>query len=215
MTMIAAPYKEFVWNSTGAGNGRSGEGLAEKFVEVVSGVGDVESICDLGCGNGYMAGRLALKGYRVTGIDASQSGIVLARENYPNVTFINSLIDAKLRERADLAQFDLVLSSDVIEHLYRPSDLIEGALALLKPNGRIVIGTPYHGYFKNLILAVTGRLDPHFDALEVGGHIKFFSVATLSRLLRDYSFRDLKFSFYGRAPLLWMNMICSAQKTTD
>jgi 2-polyprenyl-3-methyl-5-hydroxy-6-metoxy-1,4-benzoquinol methylase len=89
---------------------------------------------------------------------------------------------------------DLVISSDVIEHFYRPADLLESAAALLGPEGHLLIGTPYHGYLKNLVLSVTGRMDAHFTALWDGGHIKFFSVKTLSQLIAAYGFTDLRFS---------------------
>ena len=206
--MAAPTYTEFEWQAEGAGNGESGEKLTRVFVELVRNLDGVRSICDLGCGNGHISGRLAALGYSVTGVDASASGIQIARRSYPDVQFFRALIDGDL----ELGKFDLVISSDVIEHLYRPSDLLEAAQALLIPGGQILVGTPYHGYLKNLVLAATGKMDAHFSALHDGGHIKFFSVRTLSSLMKGYAFEELSFSFYGRAPWLWKNMICHARK---
>ena len=206
--MAAPTYTEFEWRAERAGNGESGEKLTRVFVELVKKLEGVQSICDLGCGNGHITGRLAALGYRVTGVDASASGIQIARRAYPGVEFVHALIDRDL----NLGQFDLVISSDVIEHLYRPADLLEAAVTQLKPGGQILLGTPYHGYLKNLVLAATGKMDTHFSALHDGGHIKFFSVNTLSKLMRDHGFDDLSFTFYGRAPWLWKNMICHARK---
>ena len=206
--MAAPTYTEFEWHAEGAGNGESGEKLTRVFVDLVKKLDGVRSICDLGCGNGHISGRLAALGYDVTGVDASASGIEIARRAYPDVEFVHSLIDHDL----NLKQFDLVISSDVIEHLYRPSDLLEAAVSLLKPGGQILLGTPYHGYLKNLVLAATGKMDTHFSVLHDGGHIKFFSVNTLSKLMRAHGFEDLSFTFYGRAPWLWKNMICHARK---
>jgi 2-polyprenyl-3-methyl-5-hydroxy-6-metoxy-1,4-benzoquinol methylase len=206
--MTAPTYTEFEWHAEGAGNGDSGEKLTAVFVELVKKLAGVQSICDLGCGNGHISGRLATLGYHVTGVDASASGIQIAQRAYPGVKFVNALIDRDL----SLGQFDLVISSDVIEHFYRPSDLLEAAVTQLKPGGQILLGTPYHGYVKNLLLAATGKMDAHFSALHDGGHIKFFSVNTLSKLVRAQGFDDLSFTFYGRAPWLWKNMICHARK---
>ena len=205
--MAAPTYNEFEWRTEGAGNGASGEKLTEVFVRLVETLDGVRSICDLGCGNGHIAGRLASLGYEVTGIDASGSGISIAQCAYPDAKFINTFIDRNLT-----GSFDLVLSSDVIEHLYRPSDLLDAAFSLLKPRGHLLIGTPYHGYLKNVALAVSGRMDSHYSVLHDGGHIKFFSVKTLSKLVASHSFTDLSFKFYGRAPWLWKNMICHARK---
>ena len=206
--MAAPTYTEFEWRAERAGNGESGEKLTRVYVELVKKLEGVQSICDLGCGNGHITGRLAALGYRVTGVDASASGIQIARRAYPGVEFVHALIDRDL----NLGQFDLVISSDVIEHLYRPSDLLEAAVTQLKPDGQILLGTPYHGYLKNLVLAASGKMDAHFSALHDGGHIKFFSVNTLSKLIRAHGFDDLRFTFYGRAPWLWKNMICHASK---
>ena len=175
-------------------------------------MGSEMCIRDSGCGNGHLAKQLASWGYDVVGIDASASGIEQANRTAPNVRFIRSLIDKDIREGNDLEPFDLVVSSDVVEHLYRPSDLFEAAGMLLRTNGRLVITTPYHGYLKNLALAISGRMDRHFSALHDGGHIKFFSVATLSAIISSHAFVDLTFSYYGRAPWLWKNMICHARK---
>ena len=180
---------------------------------------EVNTICDLGCGNGYIANQLSSLGYTVIGVDASKSGIEIARQhNYVNeiqgkATFVQSTIDKHLRVRSRLPPVDLVVSCDVIEHLYRPAELFEAAEQLLKPNGHILVTAPYHGYLKNLALSLSGKMENHFSALHDGGHIKFFSVKTLSVLMRRHSFRDLRFSYYGRAPWLWKNMLCHARRT--
>jgi 2-polyprenyl-3-methyl-5-hydroxy-6-metoxy-1,4-benzoquinol methylase len=206
--MTVPAYTEFEWQTDAAGNGESGEKLTSVFVELVKKLDGVRSICDLGCGNGHISGRLRGLGYEVTGVDASASGIQIARHTYPGAEFVHALIDRDL----NLGQFDLVISSDVIEHLYRPSDLLDATVSQLKPGGHVLLGTPYHGYLKNLLLAATGRMDAHFSALHDGGHIKFFSVNTLSKLMRSHGFDELSFTFYGRAPWLWKNMICHARK---
>ncbi|HEX6044882.1 MAG TPA: methyltransferase domain-containing protein [Pyrinomonadaceae bacterium] len=206
--MAAPAYSEFEWRSERAANGVSGEKLTDVFIALMQKLDGVRSICDLGCGNGHIAGRLASLGYEVTGIDASRSGIDIAQRAYPNVNFIEAFIQNAIGSE----QFDLVLSSDVIEHLYRPSDLLEAAFTLLKPHGHVLIGTPYHGYLKNVALAISGRMDSHYSALHDGGHIKFFSVNTLSQLMASHSFTNLSFTFYGRVPWLWKNMICHARK---
>ena len=216
---MTSSYLEFEWHDGGPANGESGAGLADQLVALVRRMTDVKSICDLGCGNGYIANRLATFEYDIFGIDASKSGVEIARTKLEaarhkgQVTFVQSAIDRETRSRTGIPQVDLVISSDVIEHLYRPADLLEAAEQLLRPQGQIVITTPYHGYLKNVALSLSGRMDNHFSALHDGGHIKFFSVKTLSELVTRYSFTDLSFSYYGRAPWLWKNMICKARRT--
>jgi 2-polyprenyl-6-hydroxyphenyl methylase/3-demethylubiquinone-9 3-methyltransferase len=95
---------------------------------------------------------------------------------------------------------DVILSTEVIEHLYDPRGLLRNAHALLKPGGIIVLTTPYHGYLKNLLLAATGKMDRHFTVLWDHGHIKFWSRKTLSEALVEAGFADIRFVGSGRVP---------------
>jgi 2-polyprenyl-3-methyl-5-hydroxy-6-metoxy-1,4-benzoquinol methylase len=98
----------------------------------------------------------------------------------------------------------------VIEHLLYPRELIKSAKKCLKPNGSLILTTPYHGYIKNCVLALTGKMDNHFTVLWDGGHIKFFSVKTLTKLLSDEKFTNLRFEFAGRFPFIAKSMLVSS-----
>ena len=105
----------------------------------------------------------------------------------------------------------MVISSDVIEHLFYPKELARFAKQCLKPNGQLIVTTPYNGYWKNLALALLNAMDRHHTVLWDGGHIKFFSVKTLSQLLNEEGFNDIQFKFAGRLPYLWKGMLASAR----
>ena len=92
---------------------------------------------------------------------------------------------------------------------------IQNAFRLLKPSGHFIVSTPYHGYVKNVVLALGGKLDNHFTALWDGGHIKFWSRQTLSGLLTEKGFADLRFVGTGRVPYVWKSMILVARKPPD
>lgn len=212
---MSEKYQDFGYTDATPGNGHAGYQLAKKFVELSRGLHGVTSVCDLGCGNGYIASRLGTLGVEVTGIDASFSGVAIANQNFATekVRFVRAEFAPELAEILELGfQFDLVVSSDVIEHLYRPAVLLEAAFALLKPGGYLIIGTPYHGYLKNLALSILDGWDAHHTVDWDGGHIKFFSVKTLSSLVTRHGFELMGFHFLGRAPWLWKNMICVAKK---
>lgn len=167
-------------------------------------------VLDLGCGNGSLSHVLAEKGYEVVGIEESEQGIVIARQNFPNCEFIEASI-YNLPYPDLQNSFDVVIAVEVIEHLFYPRELARAAKQCLKPNGRLIITTPYHGYLKNLVLAVSGKMDQHFHVLWDGGHIKFFSVTTLTSLLDTEGYTDIRFKFAGRFPYLWKSMLCSCR----
>lgn len=167
-------------------------------------------VFDLGCGNGSVGVELVHRGYSYTGVDPSIEGIEQGRRAHPNLPlFHGSCYD-------DLAsvygQFPLVISLEVIEHVFLPR-LFAGCLFdLLAPGGIALISTPYHGYWKNLALAITGKWDRHFTALWDYGHIKFWSMKTLEMLLREAGFSEVSFCRVGRIPIVAKSMIAAATK---
>lgn len=76
-----------------------------------------------------------------------------------------------------------------------------------------MITTPYHGYWKNLALAMTGGFDRHWQTLADYGHIKHFSEPTLSALLRECGFEPTAFERVGRIPPLAASMIMTGRRT--
>jgi hypothetical protein len=61
-------------------------------------------------------------------------------------------------------------------------------------------------------LALTGRMDAHFTALWDHGHIKFWSMKTLSALLFEAGFKDISFMRVGRISVLAKSLIAIAKK---
>lgn len=172
---------------------------------------NVRRILDLGCGNGALTHSLARAGFAVVGCDADEKAIALARQDRSSATFEQvSVYDSPSRLNA--VDFDLVISAEVVEHLFLPRSLPRFAHAALRANGHFVITTPYHGYLKNLVLALLGKWDGHHDPLWDGGHIKFWSRATLSKLLEDEGFVVEQFRGVGRMPFLWKSMLLTARK---
>jgi len=167
-------------------------------------------ILDAGCGNGAIAGRLAEMGYQVTGIDCSEDGIAIARKAHPKVRFEVASVYDDLRPIMEVT--DLVLSSEVIEHLFDPQSYLENMSRTLRPGGWIILTTPYHGYIKNLALSLFDYWDRHHTVDWVGGHIKFFSEKTLTSMLTEAGFINITFNNAGRLPWLWKSMVCRAQK---
>ena len=201
------------YHSAGPGNAKVGLALAAKILGVVAGLPDIKHICELGCGNGYLSGLLARHGYRTVGVDASESGIEIARRMHGEEgQFVCAQIDHALPATLGAERFDAVISVEVIEHLYRPRDLLECAHELLDPGGWVVLSTPYHGYLKNLALSVLDAWDTHHTVGWDGGHIKFFSVKTLSSLVAGSGFDIEGFDYLGRMTWLWKSMICVARK---
>lgn len=165
---------------------------------------------DLGCGNGSVGALVASDGWDVTGVDVSREGIEQARQAYPGLRFETGSAYDDLA--AKYGRFPVVISLEVVEHLYDPRLYARTLFNLVEPGGTAVISTPFHGYWKNLAMALTGKMDAHFNALWDHGHIKFWSEKTLSELLIEAGFTAPRFLRVGRIPPFAKSMIALAEK---
>jgi len=164
-----------------------------------------KEIFEVGCGNGSTANMLSGMGYKVTGIDTSSSGIKIARETYPQIHFERASAYDDLASR--YGSFPVVISLEVIEHLYDPRAFLRGVQGLMTKRGLGIFSTPYHGYLKNIAVVLTGHFDKHFNPLWDGGHIKFWSESTLTQLLCEAGFEQIHFFRAGRLPPFAKSMI--------
>ncbi len=102
---------------------------------------------DIGCGGGILSEKLKRLGANVTGIDASKRSIEIAQEhaknsrleiNYKCMT-TSKLIEIK--EQKTLNKFDLVIASEVIEHVNDRNTFLSDISNLCRPGGLVVFTT--------------------------------------------------------------------------
>lgn len=171
----------------------------------------VRRVFELGCGNGAFASEVQKTGMDVCAVDVSISGIEQARAAYIGPRFEIGSAYEDLASR--FGEFDIVISLEVVEHLYSPRKWAANISRLLVPGGLAIVSTPYHGYLKNLALAAAGRWDSHLNPLWDHGHIKFWSVPTITELLREAGLDCEAVRRVGRIPALAMSMVLSARNS--
>ena len=102
---------------------------------------------DIGCGGGILSERLSRLGARVTGIDASENSINVAREhsiksrleiNYRCITTTDLL---KSDKKKFLNKFDIVIASEVIEHVNERKIFLSDISKLCRTGGLVVFTT--------------------------------------------------------------------------
>jgi hypothetical protein len=88
------------------------------------------------------------------------------------------------------------------------------AKAHVAENGAVITATPDYGnYLRNLALALFNRWDSHHSVLWDGGHIKFFSRASLRRIFAEQGFGNFEWDSIRsvRAPMFPMSVVCIAR----
>lgn len=180
--------------------------------ELARGIPPQSVVADLGCGNGSLLAHFRQDGWVLHGFDMSSSGIKEASNAYPGIQFSRVDLTGDLSSHPLAGRCDLVISTEVVEHVFLPRLYAKNCFSFLKPGGILIISTPYHGYFKNLALALAGKMDFHHGALYDYGHIKFWSRRTLTFLLEESGLEVKQFVGAGRGPYLWKSMVIQAKK---
>lgn len=113
-------------------------------------------ILDIGCGGGLIAEPMARLGATVTGADAADRNIAVAKLHaqqsglsidYQNVT-AESLA-------ADGAQYDVVLALEIVEHVADPQEFVTTCKRLLRPGGMLIMST-LNRTPKSFVLGIIG-----------------------------------------------------------
>ena len=160
------------------------------------------NIIDIGCGNGYVANYVSKKfNVNISACDSSKSGLKIAKSNYPGVNFFEQDVSNFTRNEELQGKFDLSYSLEVIEHLLLPRKLLELMIFVTRPGGKIIISTPFHGYVKNLVIALFNGSDRHWHPDVDFGHVKFFSIKTLKNVIKEYE--DLSLESVHRVGRFW------------
>lgn len=202
---------EYMWSEEGKTNAHGFLiPIVEKEIADLAMSSSSRRLFDAGCGNGYFSKYISKKGWEVIGIDKSESGIREAKKSGSSCSFFVRSAYEDLSE--EFGKFDIVVSLEVIEHLYDPRTFVKQLAKLVDHDGHIIISTPYHGYLKNLVMALAGKLDGHFTALWDNGHIKFWSRRTLRILLEEQGIIIKKFRYAGRIRQLAKSMVLVCQR---
>ena len=107
------------------------------FSEMVSSVGTSLQVLDVGCGDGVISEPIAKLGNEVASVDLPTITMMCHNRK---VSMVSSG-DAEHLAFAD-GSFDLVLASEVIEHLWNPQAFFDEAYRILKQDGWLIIETP-------------------------------------------------------------------------
>lgn len=124
-----------------------------QLLEVYNRVESGSDVLDIGCGNGSLLYLLkTTKKCNVIGIDFTDSQIVVAERR--GIKVIKADVE---QDNIALGEFDYVLCTELIEHLFDPVRFLKSIRKLLKKDGILILTTPNIAFIKNRINLVLGR----------------------------------------------------------
>jgi methionine biosynthesis protein MetW len=180
-------YYDTYWNTEGVAT-RPSPGLMRLFERHVS----PDNRClDVGCGDGGTSGvwlNERVAGY--VGVDISESAIRMASERGLDVRLIADAAELPFPD----GSFDLVVCTEVLEHLFEPQRALGEIRRVLRPGGQMIVTVPNLAHWRNrLDLAVLGRWNPRGDHLSPvepwrDPHVRFFTLGALVKLTEQSGF---------------------------
>ena len=135
-----------------------------------------QKVLDDGCGDNYLLHRLALMGKEVWGVDTSHEGLLAGQMECSKYRDKYSTGDPKLVQATGLelpfknGQFDMVILTEVLEHVDQPEMLLVNIKRVLAPSGSLILSTPNR--------QSVGYRDSH--------HVYEYTPDELQRLLSQY-----------------------------
>lgn len=156
-------------------------------------------VLDIGCGNGSMlALPLAGCGYDVTGVDPDAKSIEVARRTAPPNADFKSCYLSELPN----SPFEVVILSEVLEHLHRPEDLLNQAAGYLGTNGIMIVTVPngygeyeidHYVFYKFRLNEVADRFRRKRVSVasseDHAGHVQWFRMSRLRSLFSSHGLR--------------------------
>jgi SAM-dependent methyltransferase len=170
------------------------------------------AILEVGCGDGSFTRRLAEHSSRVTAVDISLAQIERNIRAHPEIRFVQHDVAQPLPFMAET--FDVIWCSEVLEHLFDPAFAMREMQRVLAHGGRLLVTVPYHGVFKDVLIALF-KWDQHFSP--ANPHIRFFTRKTLSQLAVAAGFVNIQTATCGmdrplRDLMVATNILLTAQK---
>ena len=155
--------------------------------------GKGKRILDAGCGNGYLIKKVAkfceenLIDSSMFAFDASRKMVDSITESYPNIQVNQEFLP---ETSYDDCSFDIILFSEVLEHLHAPRESLKELFRISKPDGKLIISVPNGD--RIWIQEVIGRKERWQPADDV-----FYTYSELNMLLREAGWRLIHVSSIG------------------
>lgn len=147
-------------------------------LEMITAISDKEiSVLDLGCGDGLLLSLLKEKGIIGKGLDISDEAVAKTK----NKGFEASVFDFSDKLSFADKTFDVVVSLDVLEHLYNPENLLREANRVSKRF--VIIGVPNFNSLPARLQVFLGAVPENNRPNK--GHIYWFNYSILEKMVRE------------------------------
>ncbi len=154
-------------------------------------------VLDVGAGSAWVAESFTKKGFDVVSMDISLKNLIKAKEKVPGSGHSCVSSDAfKLPYKE--GSFDLVIASEVIEHVYDPEGFVKELMRVVKKGGQLVITTPYKEKLQYSLCIHCNKPTP------LHAHIHSFDEKILLSFFKTVDHSALEWATFGNKLLIFL-----------
>ena len=152
------------------------------------------NILDIGCGGGLISEPMARLGAKVTGIDASEKNIKVAKIHSKKNKLEINYLNKSPEQLKNVKEFDVILNLEIVEHVENVNFYIRSCYDLLKKDG-IMFTATLNRSLTSYLKAIIGA-EYILRWLPIGTHDwnKFLKPEELEKILHDEKFHTLDLS---------------------
>jgi methionine biosynthesis protein MetW len=162
------------------------DGLSPTHRQVLAWVPEGSRVLELGCATGFL-GTLLVQSKRcqVVGVEIDAAAARIAEQRGLSV-LVGSLEDAELR-RTIAGPFDVVLATDVLEHLRDPEAILHDMKGWLRPDGRAIVSVPNIAVWSmRVAMFMHGAFEYQDTGILDHTHLRFYTWETFQALVRKH-----------------------------
>lgn len=169
----------------------SKDNLSETHLKIVGVVGSCKEVLELGSSTGYLTGQMKENSCEIDVVEIDKDDAKAAAK-FARRTFVGSLEDPEVIDKID-GRYDVIVASNILEHLVNPSKTLNLIKKKLKKDGQILIALPNIACWairKDLFLK--GKFDYQETGILDKTHLRFFTFFTAQNLVKESNLKIIE-----------------------
>lgn len=172
-------------------------GMGEYSVHymVVNFIGKNKRVLEIGCATGYISKKLKENGCHVIGVEIDEEAARLAEK------VCDKIIKGDIEEISVKGKFDVIICSDVLEHLKDPLKTLKKLRGNMKDDGKIIVSVPNIANWRIRLNLVFGKFNYTRDGILDESHLRFFTYKTIKEVLKKANLKIIREDITPSFPL--------------
>jgi 2-polyprenyl-3-methyl-5-hydroxy-6-metoxy-1,4-benzoquinol methylase len=161
-------------------------------------------ILDVGCGEGWILEIAKENGWEVYGTEYSSRAIEICKAK--GIKMYTGVLNP---DQMDVKEFDVIISSETVEHINNPKEDFNNISGLLRKGGLVYVTTPnFNSYLRRM-------LKSKYDIIKYPEHLSYYTRPTLNALLTSCGLKKVKLLTTGMSLTHYQVSVDTTKQSLD